>query len=570
MDKSGTRHWLDRYGTGYHAWIRDGNGFSRPCGLCELRFDLDGRYFGGRADVNTLLTLGVSTRLSGEELRHHVVLAFTLLRLRHCLLAARAELRTLEVEPWFLVGIPRTPETAIRDAGSALRFLDPAVDGVSDMADFYVHAQNVARIVKPSEALALVFVLPRKAAGSARQTLHFLFVMAHEIVDGLSCTSWMADFTRIVNMPTEQLRRGIETAISPDSIRANLPPAQEDLYAPVAATKARTRWFWAITLILRHVEKPMPVAFQNPLRRATPLSTATPFAPRYPKVLDYSQTPPLNTFYVRLQLSLLASQRLYRLCREAKASIGAGGFVLVGMVMMALHESRYPDEPYEARRPFVGSFPLNPRPFFGAKGLLESVMLAFSKGIVLPFLPSHLDLEGRFRLLVRQATRQLSAYQKRDRLRDPTDAMAYMGIHGAGRLMATNYIDGIERLRGILPPHLKDDLPSPQGEYNVPQWAVSKATCGVSSIGVVDWSAARFDLDADPGDGVVASVERFYSGVRVREAEFLVGTWSEDGIINAGVSFDGNFIDESDARLWVEKMKSMLEISDAPDLKSRL
>ncbi|KAI8955827.1 hypothetical protein F4801DRAFT_586515 [Xylaria longipes] len=569
MHKLGQSHWLDRYGKGYHAWARNENGFSRPCGLVELRFDSDGRYFGGRADINALLTAGVSTRLSSKELQRHILLAFSLLRLRHCLLAARAELRTLEVEPWFSVGIPATADAAIQDAGSALRFVDSAVDGVSDVADFYVHAQNVARIVKPSEALARVFVLPMEAEGNARRKIHFIFVMAHEIVDGLSCMNWMADFIRIVNMPTKQIRQGIETAILPDSIRASLPPAQEDLYTPVASTKARTRWFWAITIVLRHVKKPMPTAFPNPLHRAAPLSKAKPFTPKYSKVLDYSQTPPLNTFFHRLQLSPAASQRLYRLCKETKASIGAGGFVLVAMVMMALHESKYPDEPDEARRPFVGSFPLNPRAFFGFKGL-DSVMLAFCKGIILPFLPSHLDLEGRFRLLVRQASRQLAGYQKRDRLRSAADAMDYMGINGAGRLVASNYIDGIERLREILPAHLKDNVPSPQGEYDVPAWGLNKSTCGVSSVGRVDWSTARFDLDADPEDGVIASVESLHSGVRVRDHEFLVGTLSEDGIITAGVSFDGNFIDESNAHRWIEKMKSLLEVPDASDPKSRL
>ncbi|KAI1311706.1 hypothetical protein F5Y03DRAFT_286624 [Xylaria venustula] len=570
MDKSGTRHWLDRYGTGYHAWNRDGDGFSRPCGLCEFKFDCDGRYFEGRADVNSLLTIGISTRISDRELQHHILLAFTLLRLRHCLLTARTELRTNEVEPWFLVGIPRSPEAAIQEAGSGLRFIDAVIDGVSDIHDFYTHAQNGKRVINPSEGLARVFVVTKKTEGSTRQTVHFLFVMAHQIVDGLTSRNWMADFVRIINTPTKQLRQGIKAAISPESIRAKLPPAQEDLYAPVAATKARARWFWAITLILRHVEKPLPTAFPNPLRRATPLSAARPFPPKYANVLDYSQTPPLNTFYVRLQLSPAASKRLYRLCKEAKASIGAGGFVLVGMAMMAVHEARYPDESDSARRPFIGSFPLNPRPFFGAKNILESVMLAFSKGVVLPFLPSRLDVEGRFKLLVRQASRQLSAYQKRDRLRDPSAALAYMGIKSPGRLLAANYIDGIERLRGILPDHLKDELPPPQGMYEVPPWAVSRATCGVSSIGAADWSALKFDLEADPGDGVVASVEGLTSGVRVRESEFLVGTWSEDGIISAGVSFDGNFIDETIAHLWIEKMKSILEVSETSNLKSRL
>ncbi|KAI1195284.1 hypothetical protein F5X97DRAFT_335427 [Nemania serpens] len=578
MDKSGgPRHWLDRYGKGYHAWIRDEAGFSRPCGLLELRFDADGRYFGGRADVSSLLTAGISTRLSDEGLRHHVLLAFTLLRLRHCLLGARAELRTLEVEPWFSVRVPATADAAIRDAGRALRFLDTAADGVSDVADFFVHAQNVARIVRPSEALARVFAFPVEEAegGGARRRMRFLFVMAHEIVDGLSCMNWLSDFAGILNLSARRIRGEIEAAISPDAIGARLPPAQEDLYAPVATTTARRRWFWAITIVLRRVRKPTASAFPNPLRRTTPLRTSRPFTPRYPRVLDYSHTPPLNTFFMGFRLSPAASQRLYRLCKEAGASVGAGGFVLVGMAMMATHEARYPDEADAARRPFAGGFPLNPRPLIGATRF-ESAMLAFCRGVVLPFLPSRLDLEGRFRLLVRQATRQLAAYRTRDRdgdcLRHPADAMAYVGIDGAGRVLASNYIDGIENLRGLLPAHLKSRVPSPQGEFEVPTWTVGSATCVVSSVGRVDWSMARFDLDADPGDdGVVASVESLRSGVRVRESEFLVGTWSEDGVITGGVSFDGNFVDEGHARKWVETMKTLLEVSDdAPGVKAQL
>ncbi|KAI1185867.1 hypothetical protein F5B17DRAFT_406145 [Nemania serpens] len=614
MDKpGGTRHWLDRYGTGYHAWIRDEAGFSRPCGLVELMFDADGRYFGGRADVSSLLTVGISTRLLDEGLRHHVLLAFALLRLRHCLLAARAELRTLEVEPWFSVRVPVTADAAIRDAGRDLRFLDPAVDGVdggaADVADFYAHAQNVARIVRPSEGLARVFVFPveeqqqQQADGGGsrgarrRIAVRFLFVIAHEIVDGLSCMNWLSDFTGLLNMSAKQIRRAIEAAISPAAIRARLPPAQEDLYAPVAATTARTRWFWAITVALRRARKPLPAAFPNPLRRATPLATARPFAPRYPTVLDYSRTPPLNTFFIEFQLSPAASQRLYRLCREAGASVGAGGFVLVGMAMMALHEALHPDEAAgdAARRPFIGGFPLNARPLMAGAPRLGSAMLAFCRGVVLPFLPSHLDLEGRFRLLVRQATRQLAAYRTRDRgrgrgrdkykdkdglrqhhLATDADAIAYMGLDGAGRVLALNYIDGIENLRGLLPSNLRDHvLPSPLGEHVVPTWTVGSTTCVVSSVGRVDWSRARFDLDADPnnndeGGDVIASVESLRSGVRVRENEFLVGTWSEDGLISCGVSFDGNFVDEERARRWVEMMRALLEVSDVSGAQARL
>ncbi|KAI3328071.1 hypothetical protein HD806DRAFT_349395 [Xylariaceae sp. AK1471] len=569
MNEAGTRHWLDRYGKGYHNWVREENGFARPCGLLEARFDSDARYFGGRGDLNPVLTLGLSTRLSNKDLQHHILLAFTFLRLKHCLLAAKAELRTLGVEPWFSVGIPATSDAAIQDAASALQFLDPAVDGEIDLDEFQVHAKNVARLVKPSETLARGLVFPIESKGSTRKTLRIMFAMAHEILDGLSLMNWIPHFIRILNMPPKKILQRIEKAILPDSIRATLPPAQEDLYAPVASTKARTRWFWAITIVLRHVKKPMPTAFPNPLRRDAPLLESKAFPPKYPNLLDYSQKPPLNTFAKRLSLSPAASQRLYRLCREAKATIGAGGFVLVAMVMMAIHEARYPDEPDDARRPFVGSFPLNIRPFIGAK-IFDNAMMGFCEGIVLPFLPSHLDLEGRFRLLVRQASRQLSAYQKRERPQSFTDAEAYMGIRGAGRLIASNYIDGIERLRDILPAHLKDAIPPPQGEYEVPDWSVSRATCGISSVGLVDWSPAKFDLNADPGDGVIASIEHLQSGPRVRDNEFLVATMSEDGVIHAGASFDGNFIDENNAPGWAEKMISFLEVLDAQDPKARL
>ncbi|KAI8634353.1 hypothetical protein F5Y19DRAFT_413159 [Xylariaceae sp. FL1651] len=569
MAEVGAGHWLDRYGKGYHAWVRDENGFSRPCGLVEARFDTDGRYFEGRADVNPLMTLGLSTRLSSKDLQRHILLAFTLLRLQHCLLGAKAELRTNGVEPWFSVGIPATADDAIHNAASALHFMDLAKNDVLDVDDFHIHAQNVARIVNPRKSLARAFVLPIESKSGTQRMLRILFVIAHQIVDGLSCMNWMAQFIHIVNLPTEKIYQRIQEAIRPNSIHASLPPAQEDLYQSVSRTKAGTRWFWAITIVLRHVKKPLPTPFPNPLRRDMPLSKAKSFPPNYSSILDYSQTPPLNTFAARLQLSRAASQRLYRLCREAKASVGAGGFVLVAMVMMSLHESKYPEEPDEARRPFIGSFPLNPRPFIGTK-CLDSVMLAFCEGIVLPFLPSHLGLEGRFRLLARQASRQLSAYQKRVRPQDSADAVAYMGIHGAGRLIASNYIDGVDRLRNLLPPHLKGAIPPPQGEFEVPTWSLNRSTCGVSSIGKVDWSSGKFDLDADPGDGVIASIESFQSGVRVRDNEFLVGISSEDGIIQAAVSFDGNAINEENAHIWIERMKSFLEISDTPEPKARL
>ncbi|KAI1269827.1 hypothetical protein F5Y18DRAFT_111375 [Xylariaceae sp. FL1019] len=568
MDQLNNWHWLDRYGKGYHAWVRETDGFARPLGLVEARFDTDGRYFEGRADVNPILTLGLSTHLSDRKLQEHILLAYTLLRLRHCLTRAKAELRTLGIEPWFTVRTLVSAKDAIEDAASALQFL-PANSQIH-IEEFHSHAQNVARLVDPTQSLSRAIVFPIESKGGTRRTLNILFAIAHQVVDGLSCMSWMFDFVRIMNLPTAQIQQGIESAVSStDSVRSLLPPAQEDLYAPVASTKARDRWFWAITIILRHVKKPMPEAFPNPLRRAVPLSKARPLPQKYSSILDYSHTPPLNTFFAAAELSQAASQRLFRLCREAGASIGAGGFVLVAMVMMALHERKYPDEPAEISRPFIGSFPLNPRPFINTK-CLDSVMLAFSEGIVLPFLPANLDLEKRFKLLVRQASRQLSTYQKRVRSLSDNDAKAYMGIRGAGRLIASNYIDGVEKLRDLLPAHLQHVMPSPQGEFQVPIWKLGRGTCGVSSIGKIDWSGARFDLDADPGEEVIASTEGFRMGVRVRDYEFLVGISSDNDIINASVSFDGNYIDQEQGHTWAEAIESLLEPTSEAALKYRL
>jgi len=573
------QHWLDRYGKGYHAWVKDedGKGWSRPCGLFEARFDTDGRYFGGRADISEILTVALSTRLSPADLRHHVLLAFTLLRLQHSLLRGRAEPRTLEVEPWFSVDIPPTADATIRDAASAIQFLDSTVSddgGELDLRDLITHSLNVARVIKPSEALARAFVLPIESQGPMRWRLRLLFVLAHQIVDGLSVVRWLSHFVQILNMPTEQIQRDIEKGILPDSIYACLPPAQEDLYAPVASTRARTRWFWAITIVLRHVKKPSPTALPNPLRRATPLSAARPFKPRYSKMFDYLQTPPLNTLTARVKLSAAASQRLYRLCQEAKASVGAGGFVLVAMTIMALHEAKNPLEATDERRPFRVCFPLNPRPFIANAATSDGLVLAFSSGIALPFLPSHLDFEGRYRLLARQASRQLAAYQKREKLHTATAAEAarYMGIRGPGRLIASDYIDGVERMRELLPSHLKNVIPSPQGAYETPIFNVSEATCELSSIGKLDFSAVRHDLSKDPGEegGVIASVEGLMNCCRARHTEFGVATLSEDGIMQAELSFDANAIDEDSVPTFLEKLRTLLEVPDEPEVKSRL
>lgn len=288
--------------------------------------------------------------------------------------------------------------------------------------------------------------------------------------------------------------------------------------------------------------------------------------PIYESYLDYKAKPPLNTFTCMAKVPQSATKRLHRWCREAGTSIGAGAFVLVAMVMMSLHEDLYPDEPPEARRPFIGSFPINPRPFFKHHEAPDSMMLAFSDGVVLPFLPSSLDLKTRFKVLVRQAHRQLALYQKREKAEE-TNSLAYMGSRGAGRVIAMNYVGAMERLRSKLPEELRQSLGhhSPQGDLAAAQNG-SMATCGVSSVGRSGWRQGEFDVDGDLREGEDAFVADYRfskQNVRARDGEFLVGVWGDDDGIAANVSYDGNAIDEDLIREWQNRMEKLLEEKNA-------
>lgn len=86
---------------------------------------------------------------------------------------------------------------------------------------------------------------------------------------------------------------------------------------------------------------------------------------------------------------------------------------MVGVCMMEMYEKQSPEIPLHDRKVFIPGFPLNPRAFFGLNSEPDSMMLAFSDGIALPFLSARLSVAGRLKLLARQAQRQLSVYQKR-------------------------------------------------------------------------------------------------------------------------------------------------------------
>lgn len=573
---NGRSHWLSQYANDFHRWRSSEQNhrplFYRPLGFVEAAFDSDGIYHEGRADITARLELLISSKLSQSQLRRTILLAWTALRLEHVLLMSKAVDRqdymtaVDDTRNRFFVIFPfETAEAALDDAGKHLVFAEDYYEIVEE-ATFARHAQNVGRVIDSTAAMAKLFVLPLEKISDVRTRLRFAFVMGHQISDGLTNYTWLSHFLKLLNTSRLRLTSLINTLHSPDQIKERLPIPQEDHYPRVPGSSARKRWFWVLTLVLRHVRKPQPAAFPNPLSRREPLTDAVRFAQTYSTLLDYSRSPPLNTFTTSVRIPLAATRRLHRLCREAGASIGAGCFVLVAMVMMSLYESRYPSVPLHERLPFIGSFPLNPRPFFNHASPPNSLMLAFSDGVVLPFLPSSLDVDKRFRLLVRQAHRQLSIYQKRTRVED-NDAKKYMSSRGAGRLIAMNYIAAVERTYQKLPPPLREKLGghSPQGELKV-RPNPTMATCGVSSVGRSQWKRGLYNLDAPLGhgeDAFRADYRSVHQSVRARDGEFLVGISGDEFEISANVSFDGNVISEELVGEWKKRMEALLAAREA-------
>ena len=153
--------------------------------------------------------------------------------------------------------------------------------------------------------------------------------------------------------------------------------------------------------------------------------------------------------------------------------------------MMEFHERREPDIPLHQRRPFITGFPLNPRSFFNHHVEPDSLMLGFSDGIDLPFLPSNLNLDGRLRLLIRRAHRQLMAYQKRDNPGLTKAGLQYMGSRGAGRMFSTLYVSCIDRMEERVPKDMQTEHMhlgiNPQGAYPS-RLNMSAQTCGVRYV----------------------------------------------------------------------------------------
>ncbi|KAM0714950.1 hypothetical protein Q7P37_009415 [Cladosporium fusiforme] len=574
MPTTRSPHWLDQYGNAEaHAWevtrSEDGNGkIYRPLGLIEYAFDSDGRYFEGRADLNVQLDLTIKSSLSKDELRNRISLAWTLFRCEHPLAQSMAverqpymSERNVSTQPVYsVVDVPQDEDTAVASAQDSLVFLEDHFDKV-DPYDFWLHCQNTARVVDSAKSLSKCFVYPLIPHKDGTSTLRFLLVLGHQIADGLTNYTWMRSFVHLLNKPLQELHASLQTDIKAEALLSRLPPPQESLYPHITGSPARQRWFWVLTRVLRHVRTPHPAGFSNPLRRAAPVNPA-PLPPTYSAVLNYTRLPVLNTVPVFAKASLPATTRLNRICRSAGVSVGAGCFAVAALLMMEFHERQDPTAPLSARKPFITGFPLNPRPFLSTPVAAESLMLAFSDGIELPFLPSYLPLENRIKLLAKRAQKQLAVYQKREQPVADKAGLHYMGSRGPGCMLATQYVASIERAQAKMPAELRGDSRGPQGDYPMRPNATVQ-TCGVSSVGRRDALIQQhmYDVQAPLREGkdFVADFKDMNAAVRAREGEFLIGVGgAEDGLWLC-VSADASALDPVLMKEWQARLHGIFD-----------
>ena len=321
---------------------------------------------------------------------------------------------------------------------------------------------------------------------------------------------------------------------------------------------------------MRHVRTPLPVGFSNPLQRRDTRREPFSLSPTYHPALDYSKLPPLNTYELVARVSRRNLHRLQRLCREANASVGAGCFALVALIMMEMYETREPDVNLSERKCFIAGFPLDLRAFFNHRNEPDNLMLAFSDGIALSFLSASLNLEGRIRLLARQAHRQLASYQKRARPRGDEAKLQNLTSRGAGVVLANQYLFSIERSDAALPPERRLGV-NPQGQYP-PRYNPTAQTCGVSSVGRRDALLREgvFDL-TDNSKDFVADLLANTASVRAREGEFLVGVGGTDDGLFAGVSIDITSIDPALVEKWCHRFEHVLDdVADGGDIRTKL
>ncbi|TKA31770.1 hypothetical protein B0A50_01848 [Salinomyces thailandicus] len=568
-------HWLDDYGGQRYQWrktkVKGETAFYRPLGLTESAFDSDGRYYEGRADLNSVLELEVKSTLSKDQLHQQILLAWTCLRCQHSLLRA-ASTRRSEVpgavqgddeEYCFVVNISRSSTKAIEDAREHVVFLDNFYDTV-DTNDFWYHTQNTARVIDPAKALSRLFVFPPSpTTASDTFRLRLLLIGSHQIWDGLTASNWFRAFLHHLNQSPQTLLDQISLA-SLNETTPHLPLPQEALYPRIPGSRARQRWFWLLTRIHQHIRTPLPAGFPNPLLRPSGPRPPTPLPATYAAAgLSYTRLPPITSGPAFATLPPPALQILTTLCRDLNASLGAACFALTALATMTVHESQFPDIPLHERKPFIAGFPLNPRAFLDSKPPPESLMLAFSAGIVLPFLPSSLSKRKRLRLLIKIADRQLGAYRKpRRKVIAPTPStptpLNPTPPSPARALLASTYLTSLTRAHTANPnlPPLPNP-PYPPNPNPTPQ------THGISSLGSLDailhHNLYPLTAPAPAYPAFIADFRAQKSNVRARSGEFLVGISGGGEGVGVGVSVDFSAMDEGRVREWVGVLEQGLE-----------
>lgn len=575
-------HWLDLQDANRYRWERvigqspETNGrvaFYRRLGVVEGLFDSDATLSCGRADLHQNHIYEIRTSLSDKQLRERLVLAWALMRASHILLASQSVFideivprsrNRRWVDKCFLYHCPRSLDEAVNEARNNVKFVEDDYPDV-DVRQFFIHSINTNRVLDANLSLSRLHVLPFRRISRDSVRLHLITTFAHQIADGLTMFRWTSHIGRILNMPEAKIKAVLANLLhDPErSVPPRLPPSQEALYPIRSPSLPRQRWHWLLTRILRHVRNPPPLGFQNPLRRRKPQLKAITPQTLYPKTLDYSVTPPLNAGQVTAYIHGSSFHKLRQLCRKAHISIGSGIFTLTGMVMMQLEESLHPFIPLQHRLPFIGSFPVNPRPFLSQQttGNEDNCMLAFSDGVTLPFLPTDLDFIGRFKLLGRLAHNQLRQYQKRPR---SLSEEVHLGSRSPSQLLPALYCGTLERQDSRYPEEQKAGV-TVQGAYPVKPGG-GLATCGVSSVGDVstffdppnvDFETVKLTEERD----LIADFKSVYGCVRPREGEFLIGavgdTVKEE--VKFDVAYDASVMDEGKVEEWKSVIEAVLD-----------
>ena len=331
---SASADWLSQYASNVHDWRRvQENGrlvHFRQLGIVEMAFDIDGVYFEGRADMNSNLYFDLRTKLDEHALRRRLLLTWAVFRQEHPMLSCKVKdgrelpnvADTDRNARHFVFKPCQTYEEMLQEAADTSTF---AADHYSDtgLQDFYVHLMNTARSIDPTRSLSRLFIMPSTMDDDGLLHMHLILVIGHQISDGLTWFRWHSSFLDLLNKSRDELKQRCHYLTGSDAHHRQ-PPAQEMLYPPINGSTARQRWFWIISRILRHVRKPPPASFPNPLHRTEILQHAMSMPPTFTKILDYSKVPPLNSLTVSGKLSPQATRRLSKLCRQVNISIGSG------------------------------------------------------------------------------------------------------------------------------------------------------------------------------------------------------------------------------------------------------